>query len=162
MTRLLLMRHAKSSWKTAGQTDHQRPLSPRGRLDAPTMARRLQVLDWVPELALVSDSARTEETWAWMSAELDPVPPFELRSELYHGTITEIRAAIRARVTGQSTVLVLGHNPGWEDAIEALTGEVHPLTTANIALLSHPGTWAEALDRADWVVEDVLRPRAPR
>ena len=33
--RLIVMRHAKSSWNSAAQTDHERPLNERGRGDAP-------------------------------------------------------------------------------------------------------------------------------
>jgi phosphohistidine phosphatase len=38
MKRLILMRHAKSSWDDDDQSDHDRPLSPRGARDAPRMA----------------------------------------------------------------------------------------------------------------------------
>jgi len=37
MKNLLLMRHAKSSWKDASLSDHQRPLNQRGKRDAPRM-----------------------------------------------------------------------------------------------------------------------------
>ena len=161
-TRLLLMRHAKSSWKIAGQSDHERPLNKRGRYDAPRMAQQLRTLGWVPDLALVSDASRTEETWAWMAGELDPSPEHVLHSGLYHGTIREIRAAISASVTVQRTVLVLGHNPGWEAALTELSGLRESFTTANVALLEHSLPWSEAMLRSDWKLEALLRPREPR
>ena len=153
------MRHAKSSWKTDAQTDHERPLNARGRADAPRMARTLQSAGWVPELALVSDAARTEETWAWMSAELTPTPRHIPCSPLYHGRIEQIRRCVREHVREESTVLLLGHNPGWEDAVEALTGRFETLRTANVVLMSHPEAWPVAMDRSDWELHDVLRPR---
>ncbi len=159
--RLMLMRHAKSSWKVAGQSDHDRPLNKRGRGDAPRMARRVQKLGWVPDLALVSDAARTEETWAWMSGELEPTPRLELVPSLYHGSIEDIRDAVRAYVTDEACVLVLGHNPGWEDALTELSGVQERFTTANIALLEHEGAWADAIERGDWQLVDLLRPRPP-
>jgi len=161
-TRLLLMRHAKSSWKVAGQSDHQRPLNKRGRQDAPRMAQQLRSRGWVPDLALVSDAARTEETWAWMAGELEPSPPHVLHSGLYHGTLREIRAAISSSVTTEGTVLVLGHNPGWEAALTELSGVRASFTTANIALLEHPLSWTEAMQRSDWQLRALLRPREPR
>ncbi|MDR2997756.1 MAG: histidine phosphatase family protein, partial [Microbacterium sp.] len=41
MKTLFLARHAKSDWGMPGYSDHDRPLNPRGRRDAPAMARRL-------------------------------------------------------------------------------------------------------------------------
>ena len=160
--RLLLMRHAKSSWKVEGQKDHERPLNKRGREDAPGIARRLQQVGWVPELALVSDAARTEETWAWMTGEFTPSPRLELLSSLYHGDLDDIRAAVRAHVGDEQTVLVLGHNPGWEAAVAELSGRWERFTTANVALLEHQASWGVALERTDWSMVDILRPRPPR
>ena len=40
MKTLLVMRHAKSSWKDSEITDHDRPLNKRGKQDAPRMGRR--------------------------------------------------------------------------------------------------------------------------
>ena len=37
MKKLLILRHAKSSWKEPGLTDHDRPLNKRGNRDAPRM-----------------------------------------------------------------------------------------------------------------------------
>ena len=39
--RLIVMRHAKSSWSDPAATDHERPLNDRGRHDAPRVAARL-------------------------------------------------------------------------------------------------------------------------
>jgi len=42
--RLMLMRHAKSSWKSQVPTDHERPLTERGRRDAARVGKRLSKL----------------------------------------------------------------------------------------------------------------------
>ena len=41
MKKLLLVRHAKSSWDDPFQKDFDRPLNERGHSDAPLMAKRL-------------------------------------------------------------------------------------------------------------------------
>ncbi len=46
--RLILLRPAKSSWNNAGPRDHDRPLAPRGRADAPRMATHLCRKRWSP------------------------------------------------------------------------------------------------------------------
>ena len=59
--RLMLMRHAKSSWKSQVPTDHERPLNERGRRDAARVGKRLAKLGWLPDVVVGSDSRRTEE-----------------------------------------------------------------------------------------------------
>ena len=67
-TRLIVMRHAKSSWSNAGLDDHDRPLNKRGRKDAPRIALELQNRDWIPDRIRVSSSKRTMETLELMEA----------------------------------------------------------------------------------------------
>ena len=56
-------------------------------------------------------------------------------------------------------VLVLGHNPGWEDALESLTDSSELMTTGNAALLVGEGErWDQAL-RGRWTLEALIRPR---
>ena len=42
MKELLVLRHAKSSWKHAGLDDHDRPLNKRGQRNAPRMGQLLR------------------------------------------------------------------------------------------------------------------------
>ena len=42
MKRLLILRHAKSSWKDPDLPDHDRPLNKRGKQDAPLMGKVLK------------------------------------------------------------------------------------------------------------------------
>ena len=53
---LLIMRHAKSDWFTAG-ADFDRPLNKRGRRDVPQLARLLGGLEEKPRLILSSPAA---------------------------------------------------------------------------------------------------------
>ena len=64
---LTLVRHAKSSSKTEGQPDHDRPLNDRGNHDAPIMAKRLVERDCIPDLILCSSAKRTQETAAYFT-----------------------------------------------------------------------------------------------
>jgi phosphohistidine phosphatase len=64
--RLIIMRHAKSSWTSGASTDHQRPLNKRGRHAAPRIGARLRDIGWIPDMVIASDSERTRETWQRM------------------------------------------------------------------------------------------------
>lgn len=141
--RLILMRHAKSSWTSGAKDDHARPLNKRGRRDAPRIAAALFARDWWPDVVLSSDAERTLETWALMAPGGPEVRLSSCRS-LYHGGIDEIKAAMADQAAAQ-TVLVLGHNPGWAAALTWLSDGDGLLTTANAALFTTAAaSWQEA------------------
>ncbi|XP_043688766.1 uncharacterized protein At3g52155, chloroplastic isoform X2 [Telopea speciosissima] len=68
--RLILLRHAESSWEDRTLRDHERPLSKAGRVDAISVSHKLQQLGWIPELILSSDAARTRETLKIMQEQV--------------------------------------------------------------------------------------------
>ena len=157
--RLIIMRHAKSSWTSGAPSDHRRPLNKRGRLAAPRVGARLRELGWVPDLVIASDSQRTRETWQRMQPEFPHTIEERFSSAFYHGGLREIANACSTLTDDISTLLVLGHNPGWEDAVGDLSGQWIRMTTANAALLQNNArNWAEAME-ADWELFGVLRPK---
>lgn len=106
MKRLILMRHAKSSWKDTTLPDHDRPLNKRGRASAKAMGDWLREQNWHPDAALVSTSTRTRETWDLLNLNLTP----SYRKDLYHADprgLFDILTQAKA-----DTVLLLGHNTG--------------------------------------------------
>ena len=70
MLRLLVIRHAKSSWKDASLSDHERPLNKRGKRDAPRVADAIKKMDWVPDHVLCSDARRAVDTFDRLSGTL--------------------------------------------------------------------------------------------
>lgn len=163
--RLMLMRHAKSSWKVDGVDDHQRPLNKRGAKDAPAVADVLRALGWMPDVVLSSDSARTRQTWERVSARWDPAPPVRFRNDLYLAPLDTFRQLIARQGNDVDTLMILAHNPGCEMTLQWLTGRMYePMTTANVALMtSDAPTWADAVDRGrQFDLDRVIRPRDPR
>ena len=160
--KLVLLRHAKSSWKHE-LPDHERPLSGRGRRDAPVVGQRIAEAGFSPDLVLSSDSTRTRQTWARMKDALGD-PPVRWLPEFYLADPTTIfgkLAELDGPETVPGTVVVLGHNPGWEDALAEL-GHPRRFTTCNAALLQNDATtWREALNEP-WTLVDLIRPRPPR
>ncbi len=158
---LILMRHAKSSWSAGAESDHARPLNGRGRKDAPKIGAELARRGWVPDRVLASDSARTRETWTRMRDALGFAGEAELVPALYHGGLDELRAAAAALRDDARTVLLLGHNPGWEEVLTLLSGHRAELKTGSCALLSiEAPRWADALAReGEWSLEALIHPR---
>jgi len=159
--RLILMRHAKSSWKSDAQTDHDRPLNKRGRRDAPRVAARLIELDWGPQLILSSDATRTQQTVEGMAAQLCDDIGVTFSRRLYHAGIEAVRDAVVDLPDEIETVMVLGHNPGWEEALAWLSDSREILKTACAALLEGEAeSWAAAVAApGGFHLETIIKPR---
>ena len=115
--RLILLRHAKSSWNDLGVKDHQRPLNARGQRDAPRIGARLAELGWSPDHVVSSDSRRTRETWSLLAPAFGAEAPTpQWLSTLYLGDLDAILDALGEAPAESRCVLALGHNPGWEAA----------------------------------------------
>ncbi|MEM9755448.1 MAG: histidine phosphatase family protein [Pseudomonadota bacterium] len=146
--RLILVRHAKSDWGTAGLSDHDRPLNARGRRSAPRIGAWLAGGGFVPDQVLCSTARRTQETWAGIAAHLPKSPAPHLEPRLYHATPEVLRAVIDA-AEGR-TIAVIGHNPGI-GALAHLIADVAPQhaafdlypTGATTVFEMPGGTWPE-------------------
>ncbi|MEM9843683.1 MAG: histidine phosphatase family protein [Pseudomonadota bacterium] len=114
MRRLILMRHAKSSWDSPTLSDHERPLNARGTQSARALGDWLRTNDFLPDEALVSDATRTQETMAGLNLTLAP----KFLSALYHAGPDVMFETLKS-ATGQ-VVLIIGHNPGIAEFASAL------------------------------------------
>jgi len=156
--RLVVMRHCKSSWQPDLASDLARPLNERGRRDAPRVAAELIARDWAPDAVYSSDSTRTTETWQLMAPVLGGAVPVSFSRGLYHAGLPQMRKSAEDWGDHLQTVLVLGHNPGWSEAVGILASRPVELTTGNAALLEGQGaTWAEAL-AGKWTLTALVRP----
>lgn len=144
---LILLRHAKSAWPE-GIPDVQRPLSGRGRRDAPAAGRWLQKKFAEIDLALCSPAVRAVQTWELASAQLDAKPQVRHNDRLYGASVGELLKITQGLPHKASTVVLVGHNPGLEDFLELLTGTAEVLKTSAIAVLTTQTTWAQAQDRS--------------
>ncbi|MEE4298532.1 MAG: histidine phosphatase family protein [Pseudomonadales bacterium] len=119
---LLLLRHAKSSWREPALADFERPLSGRGVRDGTRFGPRIARVLPRPDLVLCSPSRRTRDTLAFLIPEL--VDPRRVRFEdgLYRATASELLRYIRSTPPAVRTLLVLAHNPGLTDLANLLPG----------------------------------------
>jgi phosphohistidine phosphatase len=112
MRRVILFRHAKSSWADPDLEDHDRPLNQRGRMAACLMGAWLADKGLRPELALVSSSVRTQETWARSRLAFDDPPEAEIDPKLYHADPATMLARLQRAPGAIGTILLVGHQPG--------------------------------------------------
>lgn len=118
MVRVLLLRHAKSSWPS-GMLDVDRPLSARGRKAAVLMGDYLQDEELAPELVLVSPARRTQETWSLVQPALGAVP-MRVEPRIYDAPAARLLSMLQEIDPATGSVLVIGHNPGFEDLAHLL------------------------------------------
>lgn len=137
MKRLLLVRHAKSSWADPGQADHDRPLNKRGRAAAPVMARWLEAEGLVPERILCSSSARTVETVHRMRRAVPALPEPELLPALYLAGPPTMLRLVRALTDDLSRVMLVAHEPGLSALAEHLS-DANPATGCARAFAHFP------------------------
>ncbi|MCA8987340.1 MAG: histidine phosphatase family protein [Planctomycetaceae bacterium] len=136
MRRILLMRHAKSSWKESAVADLERPLNRRGRESAPRMGKWMREQQLAVDYCLCSPSVRTQETFRlWQEAYETPVE-LRLVSDLYCGSPDDIVNVLQTVQDRYHTVLVLAHNPGLEMLAERWSGEWRKFRTAAVAVFS--------------------------
>ena len=108
-----------------------------------------------------SDSTRTRQTYKRMKDAFDEKPEVIFTHDFYHGTLGAIHAALAQVDDDVSTVMVIGHNPGWEDAVAELCGAYLTMTTCNAALLSvEADSWRKAAEiEGGWRLVELLRPK---
>ncbi|WP_160007856.1 histidine phosphatase family protein [Rhizobium sp. 18055] len=119
--RLMLLRHAKSAWPD-GVADHDRPLSERGLKAAPRMGAYIASEGLMPDLALVSTSRRTQQTWRRIKRELPASIEQRDLDDLYEAPAARLAALLHAMDPSVRTLLLIGHNPGFHDLALGLVG----------------------------------------
>ena len=133
MKTLLLLRHAKSSWGEPGLSDHDRPLTERGKLDAPRVGLLIQEQGLTPDLIVCSTAKRARKTAQKVARTCGYRGAIAETETFYLAPVGQYLAYLRQLPDQHHVVLVVGHNPGLEDVLETLTGQVGRLTTAALA-----------------------------
>ncbi|MBB5517068.1 phosphohistidine phosphatase [Rubricella aquisinus] len=112
MKRIVLIRHAKSSWSDPDIADVDRPLNQRGRLCAPLMAAWLREHNLIPDHIWISPAKRSMETWAAMKPLFAEVPEPQTEKALYMADPKTALAVIGTTPTAAETLFLIGHQPG--------------------------------------------------
>ncbi|MGM0740585.1 MAG: SixA phosphatase family protein [Pseudomonadota bacterium] len=142
MRRVILMRHAKSSWGQSGLDDHARPLNGRGRRSAKALGAWLRDRNFTPDQILSSTSQRTRETCEQLGFEVKT----RFLDSLYHADPDDLLGALQQ---GEGAcVLLLGHNPGIGDFAQDIVDT--PPDHARFADYPTGATLVVTFDINDW------------
>lgn len=144
MKKLILVRHAKSSWNDVSQPDFERSLNERGLRDAPEMAARLLEKEISPD-ALVSSPALRALTTAENFASI-----LELKKKRIHQVPSLYLAGpdvfievVSGLEDDWKTVVIFSHNPG-------ITEYANSLCTVRIDDMATCAMYAVKADVRSW------------
>lgn len=161
--RLILTRHAKSSWDDPLMSDHDRPLNARGRGAAAELGGWLTSRGYLPEEVLCSDAVRTRETWEGIAPAFPAPPQPLLKPTLYHAGPDVMLAVLRHAKA--ETVMMIGHNPGIAEFAARIVAAApqHPgfaryPTGATLVVSFEIGAWAD-IGFGSGAVRDFIVPR---
>lgn len=149
MRELILVRHAKSSWKHENLPDFERPLNKRGKRDAPLMASILGKESGKPDLIMSSPATRAISTAKIIARVIDyPFDKIKKEIKIYHAEEIELFKIIRKLSDKYQKVLLIGHNPGLTDLYNMLCNSpIENIPTCGIVNLKFPLTKWEDLIR---------------
>lgn len=137
MKTLLMLRHAKSSWDSSAESDFERPLNARGEADTPRIAKALQELGVTIDEIVSSPARRALSTAERVADEIGfGAAKVTQEPRLYEAGRKQILSIVDARDDAHSCVLLVGHNPGFHDVVEFLSGEwIGKYPTAALSVL---------------------------
>jgi phosphohistidine phosphatase len=135
-SRLIIMRHAKSDWKSGTITDFDRPLSTRGKREGRLMAKWLARPQLAPDLMLSSPALRARQTAELVANEIiGAKDQIKWLDKVYAASLKNLLDVIEANSNDIDMLMLIGHNPGLDELLCFLS-KTEPVTTAKGKLMT--------------------------
>ncbi|WP_421869050.1 SixA phosphatase family protein [Motiliproteus sp.] len=144
MKQLVLIRHAKSSWKHPQLSDHDRPLNKRGNRNLPLMAEHIRQQGFSVERLVSSSAVRAATTAKALAAPLLQLPEqaaehaLEMEAGLYQFDWRPLWHYLKQQPDSLQRLALVGHNPALEELQQQLSGEWLSLPTCALVVLRLP------------------------
>jgi phosphohistidine phosphatase len=163
---LWLLRHAQA---VAGGTldgDAERPLSEQGIQDAARLGAWMKQQGWLPDYMVSSSARRTRQTANQICNQLGINPDtVHYDVQLYLASRRILLELIGATGMSCHKLLLIGHNPGFEELLLYLCPELmsvpaesRTMGTANLARVQLESGWS-GLQQGSGKLLDITRPR---
>ncbi len=161
MKTLYLVRHAKSSWKDANISDHDRPLNKRGEQDAPEMGKRLRRRKPQAEVIISSSAVRAKTTAKILATETGyPKSDITIDEGLYGAEPEDVVSIIRGLYNTIACAIFVGHNPTFTVLVNALGHcTIDNMPTCSMAILAFPTDSWEDIERVKGELLDFDYPK---
>ena len=157
---LLLLRHAKSSWRDEALSDFDRPLNERGKKAAHAIGRYIRKHKMMPDLVLSSPAVRARETTGIITTTAKLTAEIRYDQRIYEADPPRLVQVLSQIENNFFSVLLVGHNPGIEELISLLTGSSQHMPTAALAKIRLEGAddWSE-ISQAKAILELTIKPK---
>jgi phosphohistidine phosphatase len=166
MNTLLILRHAKAVSKDLNLSDHDRPLDKLGENDALHMGKLMKDKDITPSFIINSTAVRAKTTAELVAKGCSYQGDIVLNRSLYEAKPKDYLLILNTLSDKYNSVLIVGHNPTVEDAIQMLTYSAGVLTIPSCVLahLSLPierwsGLSKNNVEQHDVVLREIIQPR---
>ncbi len=160
MKTLHLNRHAKSSWKSNSNNDHDRPLNGRGKINAKFMAKLFAKNNKIDHV-ISSTAKRAHKTALNFTKELDVAnEDFTLSKEVYASNVRDLMNVINNIDNKYNEIMIFAHNPGLESLSNYLDQQFSGVlvTCARVKIVFEVESW-EAIGRNSGQVVEHDYPR---
>ena len=136
MKTLWLLRHGKASWDDPGLEDFERPLNERGVSDAKLSGKYARRQRVKPDLVVSSPATRAKHTAELFmaAADLKKSPVYDER--IYEASARRLLQVLSEIDDANESILLIGHNPGFADLYEHLTGAAKKIPTASLTCIT--------------------------
>jgi phosphohistidine phosphatase len=156
MRNLYLLRHAKSSWKDEALADFERPLAGRGRKACDTIGKYIQSQQLEFDLVISSTAVRARDTIDLIRQRAKLRVEVRYDERIYEAGVERLLEVISQIENEKKSVLLVGHNPGFEDLLQLLTRGQYSFPTAAFAKVNLKiSKWSEPLEgkaSLEWLV----------
>ena len=141
LRKIILLRHAKSSWEDRSLRDFDRPLSKRGMNDIKLMKEHMASLVKEIDEIYSSPSIRTSQTIKQLAPEFSHVKYLD---NLYLGDVNVVLSLLETIQTRLKTVMIVGHNPCIQQTMEIIWEKpVEKFPTCAAAVFSLKNGWGK-------------------
>ncbi|MGB7068170.1 MAG: histidine phosphatase family protein [Pyrinomonadaceae bacterium] len=159
MKTLFILRHAKSSWNEPALDDFDRPLNDRGRRTAPLMGNLMKSKGFCPSVIVASPALRARETAEIVSESGEFEGDLVFDDRIYDAHPTTLVEVIKDVDRGHDSAMIVGHNPGMEALIHALTGRIEVMPTGALAVIElNADSWVDVV-HGGGTLRTVFRPK---
>jgi phosphohistidine phosphatase len=144
MKTLLILRHAKTQ-PDAPNGDHARHLTERGLQDAERMAAYIKDSFGILDAIVTSDARRAMQTAEIVANGVGSTSPPTVEPRIYAAGLDTLLGVVRELPDDADRVILVGHNPGFEELAEALSSgdeDVRLPTSAFAHLEFEMPSWA--------------------
>ena len=135
MKHLLLLRHAKSSRDDPTLRDFDRPLNDRGVNDTKLIGKFIHRKKVHADLVISSPAKRAQQTAELLMKAAGLKVQLRLDQRIYEAGPRQLLEVISQIEEAANAVVLVGHNPGFEDLCTALIDEKCAMPTAAVACI---------------------------